>query len=155
MDARDLIATARILVERGSSQADLRRAVSTAYYAVFHCLAATAADLLMGRRRDEAWHQVYRVLEHGKARSACRHQQAMQGFPPEIQDFADTFVVLQDARHQADYALRGRYDRLDALAAIDRAEKAIEAIARADVRCRRSFAAHVLFRQRPASGGSK
>ena len=155
MNARDLIATARTLVERGSSQANLRRAVSTAYYAVFHCLAAMAADLLMGRPRDEAWHQVYRALEHGRARNACENKRAMAAFPPEVRAFADAFVDLQKARHQADYTPHGRYNQLDALAAIDRAEEAIEAIGRVDARCRRSFAAHVLFRQRPSPGGSK
>ena len=151
MNSRDLIATARGLTaisRRRPSQASLRRAVSTAYYAMFHCLAGAAADLLIGRRRSPAWHQVYRALEHGKTRNACRHQQAMQGFPPEIRDFANTFTVLQDARHQADYALEGRYDKLDVLEAIDRAENAIVQFEQADIQHRRGFAAHVLFRRR-------
>ena len=151
MNSRDLIATARSLTEanqRRPSQANLRRTVSTAYYAVFHCLAGAAADLLIGRRRSPAWHQVYRALEHGSAKSACRNKQAMQGFPPEIQDFADTFAALQDARHQADYALEGQYNILDVLVVIDRAENAIVQFEQADIQHRRSFAAHVLFRRR-------
>ena len=51
VNPRDLIQTARRLTESGAAQptqADLRRAVSTAYYALFHCLAATVADLLTG-----------------------------------------------------------------------------------------------------------
>ena len=75
MNPRDLIQTARRLAESGAAQptkADLRRAVSTAYYALFHCLTAAAADLLTGARPDSPeWRQVYRALEHGKARSAC------------------------------------------------------------------------------------
>ena len=50
MNARDLIETAHGLTElspRRPSQANLRRAQSTAYYAVFHCLAATVANALM------------------------------------------------------------------------------------------------------------
>ena len=77
MTPRDLIQTARRLAQPGAAQptqADLRRAVSTAYYALFHCLAATAADLLTGSSRSPEWHQVYRALEHGKARSACRQK---------------------------------------------------------------------------------
>ena len=53
MNPRDLIETARRLVESGAAQptqADLRRAVSTAYYALFHCLAAATADLNHRRR---------------------------------------------------------------------------------------------------------
>ena len=74
MNSRDLIETAHRLTElspRRPSQANLRRALSTAYYAVFHCLAATAADALMGKGRNDAWHQTYRALEHGSARRAC------------------------------------------------------------------------------------
>ena len=74
MNSRDLIETARGLTElspRRPSQANLRRALSTAYYAVFHCLAATVADALMGKGRSDAWHQTYRALEHGSARRAC------------------------------------------------------------------------------------
>ena len=60
MKARDLIETARGLTElspRRPSQANLRRALSTVYYAVFHSLATTIADALMGKGRGDAWHQ--------------------------------------------------------------------------------------------------
>ena len=158
MNPRDLIATARGLTEidpRRPSQANLRRAVSTAYYAMFHYLAGTAADLLIGRSRSGAWHQVYRALEHGKTRNACRHQQAMRRFPAEIRGFAEAFVMLQGRRHEADYAPEGRYDKLDVLSAIDGAEYAIAQFEQTDVEHRRGFAAHVLFRQRPTTGGPR
>ena len=74
------------------TQADLRRAVSTAYYTLFHCLAGTAADLLTGANRDPEWHQVYRALEHGKAKSACRRQEVMRTFPLEAHSFAKALV---------------------------------------------------------------
>ena len=78
VNPRDLLETARRPAESGAShptQTDLRRAVSTAYYALFHCLAAAAADLLTGNgSRGPEWHQVYRALEHGKARKACQHK---------------------------------------------------------------------------------
>ena len=48
MNPHDLMAVARALAESDRAlplQATLRRAVSTAYYALFHCLAASAADL--------------------------------------------------------------------------------------------------------------
>ena len=153
MNSRDLIETARGLTElspRRPNQANLRRAVSTAYYAVFHCLAGAAANLLVGRSRGSAWHRVYRALEHGKAKSACGHKQAMKRFQPEIQYFAETFVILQDARHRADYALEGRYYKLDVLADIDQAENAIIQFEQTDILHRRDFATHVLFRQRPS-----
>ena len=105
---------------RQPTQANLRRAVSTAYYAVFHSLAHTAAGLLIGRKSSAAWHQVHRALEHGNAKSACQNKQSMQRFPHEIKEFADAFVDLQGARYQADYSYEANYDRQDTLAAIDK-----------------------------------
>ena len=151
MNARDLIKTARCLTEldpRRPTQANLRRAISTAYYAVFHSLAHTAADLLIGRKRTSAWHQVYRALEHGNAKNACLNKQAMQGFPHEIQEFAKKFIALQNARHQADYAYDANYDRQDTLAAIDRADDAISQIEGASIDHRRGFVVHLLFKRR-------
>ena len=84
MKPRDLIETARGLTElspRRPTQANLRRAVSTAYYAVFHSLTGAIADLLMGKARNEAWHQVYRALEYASARNACRNKSVVRRFP--------------------------------------------------------------------------
>ena len=153
MKPLDLIEAARDLTESGRgrpTQARLRRAVSTAYYAVFHCLAATVADLFIGPRRSPAWHRAYRALEHGRARSACQ-ERTMREFPAEVRDFAEAFVALQRARQEADYALdTDDYQQSDVLAYIASAELAIGQFEEADVEARRGFAAHVLFRQRPS-----
>ena len=152
MTPRDLMEVARALAESGHApptQARLRRAVSTAYYAMFHCLAASAADLFIGTERGPAWHRTYRALEHGRARSGCRQAQTMREFPAEIRDFADAFVVLQIERQQADYALdTAVYRKSDVLDYIVSAEQAINLFEPADMEARRAFAAHVLFRQR-------
>ena len=66
----------------------------------------------------------------------------------EIRDFAEIFADLQGARHEADYALEGQYSKPDVLAIINRAEKAIDQFEQADVRHRRGFAVHVLFKRR-------
>ena len=151
MNAPDLIEAARTLAESDDApptQAGLRRAVSTAYYAMFHTLAASAADLFIGPTRSAAWHQAYRALEHGRARSACLQGQTMREFPADIRDFAEAFVVLQKARQQADYALdMDAYQESDVLGYIAAAERAISRFKQADVAARRGFAAHVLFRQ--------
>ena len=152
MNPHDLIQTARRLAEPGAAQptqADLRRAVSTAYYAQFHCLAGTAADLLAGDSPDSPeWRQVYRALEHSKARSACQQQGVMRTFPMEVQRFAKAFIELQKARQKADYAFEGAYSQREVLVVIDTAEDAIDRFEQADVRHRRSFAVHVLFKRR-------
>ena len=72
----DLLAAARQLAGTSGgpppSQASLRRAVSTTYYALFHCMAENCADMLVGGpgsgRSRPAWHQAYRALEHGRAK---------------------------------------------------------------------------------------
>ena len=84
VNPRDLIETARGLTElspRRPTQANLRRAVSI-------------ADVLMGKGRNEAWHRVYRALEHANARNtsarnACRNMGVVRGFSPGIQGFAE------------------------------------------------------------------
>ena len=151
MNPRDLLETARRLAQLGAAQAtqaDLRRAISTAYYALFHCLAAAAADLLTGSDRSLEWHQVYRALEHAKAKHACRQQRVLRAFPMEIRRFAEMFVDLQEARHEADYALEGEYSKPDVLAIIHRAWNAINEFEQAGVQHRRGFAVHVLFKRR-------
>ena len=152
MNPHELIETARRLATAADptpTQADLRRTVSTTYYAIFHCLAGTAADLLAGHGRGAEWHQVYRALEHGKARRACQQQGVMRTFPREVRSFAKTFVDLQEARHEADYAHDGQYLKPDVLAKVDTVEDAINEFEQADLRHRRSFAIHVLFKRRP------
>ena len=65
----ELIEVARHLVERGTAES-LRRAVSTAYYALFHCLAAHAADRFVGAGdTSAAYTMVYRSLDHTRMRS--------------------------------------------------------------------------------------
>ena len=151
MNSHDLIETVRRPTEAGApqpTQTDLRRAVSTAYYALFHCLVGTAADLLTGSNSDHPeWHQVYRALEHGKARSACQQQDVMGTFPLEVRAFGDTFIDLQKARQNADYAHEGEYSTPEVLAIINAAEDAISKFEQADVRYRRSFVVHALFKR--------
>ena len=154
MNPPDLMEAARALTKSDPApptQARLRRAVSTAYYAMFHCLASSAADLFIGAVRNPAWHRTYRAPEHGRARSACRQAQTMPECPVEIRDFAKAFVELQIERQRADYALdTDAYRKSDVLDYIVSAERAICRFEQADAAARRAFAAQVLFPQRPS-----
>ena len=148
-----MIVTARKLANASPSrprQAELRRAISTAYYAVFHALAKDAADLLVGvgsNRPDKAWSHLYRSLQHGDARAACEAARNMN-FPKPIKYCADIFVKLQQLRHDADYDPDRTYLRSDALLAIKDAEDAIAALKAAPKRDRRAFAVQVLHKRR-------
>lgn len=74
------------------------------------------------------------------------------GFPPEIHDFAEMFVLLQEIRQRADYALDDNpedpYYETRVLWFIASAEFAIKQFEQADVQHRRNFVAYVLFKAR-------
>ena len=160
MKSLDLIETARGLAtlpprRPGQAEANFRRALSTAYYAMFHCLAGDAANLIIGKKRSLYWHRVHRALEHRKIREACQNKKAMEAFPREIHDFAEIFVVLQKMRQRADYALDDNpedpYYETEVLALINTAEFSIRQFEQADVQHRRNFVAYVLFKARPGT----
>jgi uncharacterized protein (UPF0332 family) len=151
----DFISLARLIITSGNgkpSQVALRRAVSTAYYGVFHSLASCGADLLIGGRgalrSDPAWRQVYRALDHGAAKSACSNNKMMQRFPKEIVDFANVFVTMQEKRHKADYDPTARFAKSSVTFDIDASEQAIADLAKAERRDQSAFAALVLLKNR-------
>ncbi len=141
---RQLIEQARALarLERGRPrQASLRRAVSTAYYAVFHWIVGEASGYLIGRRADtrSLRHALARTYRHAEMAQACKCFQAgFGGLPghlqellprrfvhPSVIELATAFVDLQDARHCADYDLSKRLSRTDALTLVDLAARSI------------------------------
>ena len=159
MNPSDLLRIARHLATGGVGsglgrprQAELRLAVSAAYYAIFHALAHCCADLLVGANRasrdQAAWEQTYRALEHGHARNQCSNQSAMARFPVEIREFGRWLVEMQRLRHQADYAPEASFDRAEVMQLIDETERIIAVFGGTTARGRRGFATHVLFRLR-------
>ncbi|GLH77416.1 hypothetical protein SSBR45G_23240 [Bradyrhizobium sp. SSBR45G] len=155
MDADDLLEAARHLASRTGKprQAFLRRAVGTAYYAMFHCLAKNCADLLIGgtgaQRSEEAWALVYRALDHGTVRNVCSNSQTMRAFPQHIQDFGNTFVTMQKKRHDADYDPQCSVFKSAVLADINGVETVLADFEATAMKDRRAFAAAILFKKRP------
>jgi uncharacterized protein (UPF0332 family) len=149
----DLLVTARRLAKASANkprQADLKRAVSTAYYALFHAIAKNAADMIVGTgpsRAENAWRQVYRSIEHGFAKNACKEVRAL-GFPAGVIACADEFVSLQEARHSADYDPSHRLTRAEALTWVSRSEAAIKSLKSSSTKDRRAFAVQVLVKKR-------
>ena len=135
---------------RRPRRADLCRAVSTAYYALFHCLARTCADGLAGRSRSVGnrpmWRQVYRALEHRQARTRCEN--VPSSFPEEMRDFGQTFAELQSRRHSADYDPDYLIRKSDVIADINDARTAIARFLATPASVRRDFAIHVLMKVR-------
>lgn len=155
MNGSDLIGAAEALLASNKGRptaASRNRAVSTVYYAMFHCLAQDCADLLIGRtsatRSAGAWRQVYRSLEHGLAKTQCTRKQMMSKFPKEIADFGELFVAMQGRRHQADYDPLMRFTKSSVALSLEEARRTIANYLRAATRDRRAFAAYVLLKQR-------
>ncbi|MBX5452802.1 MAG: hypothetical protein K6U10_02565 [Acidobacteriia bacterium] len=134
------------------TQVCLRRAVSSLYYALFHCLARECADLLIGGpnsgRSPEAWLQVYRSLEHGIARERCKNTKMLAKFPNGIQDFADAFVEIQQKRYDADYNPSVQFAKASVKTDLILVEGAIAKFLSEPKSDRRAFCVYILFKQR-------
>ena len=100
-----------------------------------------------GKRPDKAWTQAYRALQHGEARTACKEVRNLN-FPATLINCAETFITLQEERHDADYNPDHRILRAQALDLINMAEKAIIDLKATARRDRRAFAVQLLFRKR-------
>jgi hypothetical protein len=120
-------------------QADLRRAVSDTYYALFHAVCAAAANQFVGssRQTDPLYGLVYRSVEHRSLRQLCedigkpvlpaRYQPYLsnRSLGLGIEFFALVVVDLQAKRHAADYDPMSRLSISDARTAIRMARRAL------------------------------
>ena len=145
----DLLAVADALID-GKSMPDLNRAtkcrvVSTLYYALFSELSGSNADAFVGRRLRKAWGEVYRALNHGEARKACRRLKEIQEFPQEIKDFAHTFEQSQDRRRFADYDPSTDFDVVDVQNWCDEIRQVIARFRKVSPEDKCAFAAWVLM----------
>jgi hypothetical protein len=121
---------------RAASQADFRRAISAAYYALFHFCMTAAADMVVGAmgRSTSAYSFVYRSVDRKTLRSLCAQlsQTTPQNVPivpsngfGTIADFARLTVSLQGQRHLADYDPSRNFTVVEAKLAISEARQAI------------------------------
>ena len=127
--ANDLLDQAEHLAhldERKPKQANLRRATSSAYYALFHLLIREAIDRLGPRRPVGLDLRIGRVFTHGEMKQVCRSimdrrpSQVLadlvpEGFSGDLEFVARCFVELQEARHKADYDIAATQSRTEAL----------------------------------------
>jgi uncharacterized protein (UPF0332 family) len=142
---KDLLEQARRLATldiKKPKQANLRRAISAAYYALFHLLVDEACRVQIGTQHNQApFRQVLgRAFAHGVMKEACKSfgggtlkKGVLKGLPTgftvpkEIRELAVTFVDLQDERHLADYDLTERFERSDVVSLIKQVEQRVEA----------------------------
>jgi uncharacterized protein (UPF0332 family) len=142
----DLLEQAEHLVSREKKrpkQASLRRAVSAAYYAVFHLLIDEASKLVLpanapagsrsrvGRTFSHAEmkrvSQAFSSPARGRTDEVSKLVQASPPVPPDLINVAKAFVDLQEARHEADYNTAIRYTRQEATTIVASARSAFEA----------------------------
>ena len=125
----------------------LKRAVSTAYYAMFDALCTSNANALVGTSTSgedaELWVQTYRALDHrpAKDRLASYRQQSSA---PEIRNFANAFGDLQTYRLDADYNPRSVFTRSRVASLIDLAEAVTRDFDNLPARPRRRLATYLL-----------
>lgn len=135
---------------RRPREAFMRRAVSTAYYAVFHALSRMCADELIGggRAKTPAWGRVYRGIDHQAAKKALLSPEA-GSISPAVVAFGRAFASLQEARHEADYnPVFFGYFYEETRAQIERARQAIDDLNAMSSDDRRTLATLVLFKPR-------
>jgi hypothetical protein len=133
----DLLALARELAYRNPAaavEADLRRAVSTAYYALFHLLVHEATTRLVAVVSLRS--RVARSFDHRIMRAVCKEYSELKPdaagqlvksgnvVPQLLQQMAGDFVELQAARSQADYDTGTPILQGDAQTEVFRAETA-------------------------------
>jgi uncharacterized protein (UPF0332 family) len=113
----DLLTLARDSVDRNPGaqiEAELRRSVSSAYYAVFHLLIHEATTRLVAIAALRA--RVARSFDHKVMNKVCQEYGSSTpnntgqyvtstGYviPSQIREIARAFVTLQEFRHRADY----------------------------------------------------
>ncbi len=136
----DLLEQARHLANREPKrpkQASLRRAVSTAYYAIFHLLSMETAK---NWKRPAERFTVARMLDHTPMAKACTAQRdelntyfktrPTQGHDLDVlkhlHAIANTFVDMLQQRITADYNGAIKWSRTDVLEKIESVEAAFQ-----------------------------
>ncbi|MFH1343317.1 MAG: hypothetical protein ABIL01_19225 [Pseudomonadota bacterium] len=149
-----LITVARDLCQRTGKrprEAFMRRAVSSAYYAVFHALCRLCADTIIGgtHHKTQAWGRVYRGVSHTGAKAVLTNSKELTAFPAEVADFGVAFVLLQKEREQADYS-PGPFEKYfaDTESLVGQAADAIATLNKLDDAHRRGLAAALLVKAR-------
>lgn len=109
----ELLQQAKELVHKNpNNQADLRRSVSSAYYALFHLLIFEAS---LNWSNDASRPGLARMFDHGVMKKVSKKVTDASKMPyvgenramvDKLRSFAGLFVQLQEQRHEADYNVK-------------------------------------------------
>lgn len=163
LNPEHLLAQAELLIQAPPAgpprQVDIRRAISAAYYAVFHATISRAADQFVGvtLRNSVEYGLVSRSIDHAAIRRLCEDLQKASlpgkygaylpagGLDAGIMAFAEIFPDLQQQRHAADYDPLLRFVTADARGVIGTARSAIARLDAAPAAHRKAFLFLLLF----------
>jgi len=134
-------------------QVDLRRAISGAYYGLFHSCLTAVADEFVGvtQRTTSRYALVYRSIDHKALRDLCDEvrKQTLKakygpyvpsgGFEANVQAYSTAVIELQQKRHMADYDPQPRFRASDARLAISTARTAVHRFEMANADHRKAF----------------
>ncbi len=126
-----------LLRDTPPTQANIRRAVSSAYYGLFHLL---IRDAVLNWRQPDLHDRLARAFDHRRMKEASSTLLRELGSPqrtavPEsdhphrasLSRVARAFVELQDARHKADYDVGEEFEPAEASNAVEQARQAFAA----------------------------
>ncbi|MHB1103497.1 MAG: hypothetical protein ACYC0C_12150 [Devosia sp.] len=140
-------------------QADIRRAISSAYYAAFHATLAAVADQFIGVafRNSPQYALAYRAVDHRDIRDLCDDllkptipakygpYLPLGGFAADIFEYVAATSELQERRHAADYDPAVRLRITEAQLSIRLARHAVLRLAAATSEQRRAFTTLLVF----------
>ena len=158
IDPLSLLTTALRLASTNPTDTDIRRSISTSYYALFHHACVQMGKIVLRPSRGgytRAWVQAFRHLDHSTARQRCtevfstsKEFPAGRGFPSGIVEFAKLLVDLQEKRHAADYDPLAKLTRADAIGVIREAAKSITAFDGEPAEAQRAFVVFLALRSK-------
>lgn len=116
----------------------LRRGVSAAYYALFHEVTRLAAEHVLSQGTNSEQAAVRRSYDHGRLKTVCTWvagQKNPEGnhirlvvdraaASPQLVHVAETFVDLQQRRHDADYDHSAAFSKTDVVNSVAQARAA-------------------------------
>jgi uncharacterized protein (UPF0332 family) len=127
--------------------ADLRRAVSSAYYGLFHAITGAAANELISKSSDDDKLKFTRHIDHRSIKMVCEWVLGLNQPTTQkgniyrdiivaaktstlLTDLAIIFTSLQDERHRADYDHFANFTRPQVLSLINDAKRGCEIVKR-------------------------
>jgi len=125
--ADDLLKDAHHLAARGGKnpkQSSLRRAVSTAYYALFHLL---IADFVLNWKRPDQRVRLGRMFEHSKMKQAKFLSARRTPVETNLEKVVAAFAQLQEDRFAADYDFGRNWSPKDVKNTLTMADEAFQA----------------------------